>query len=86
MYSQWLPSDRTIAPPYHSEPLGVQDPPTRSTYYADRDRSVRQIKPLYVRTANKPKLLMGPRRPNTASALGSVMDRVRMLEGRDLTG
>lgn len=43
------------------------------------------IKPLRVRTA-KPRLLMGPRNPNVATSPGSVMDKVRMIEGRDLAG
>jgi hypothetical protein len=40
------------------------------------------IKPLRVRTA-KPRLLMGPRNLNVATSPGSVMDRVRIIEGRD---
>ena len=43
------------------------------------------IKPLHVRTA-KPRVLMGPRNLNVATSPGSVMDRVRMIEGRHMTG
>jgi hypothetical protein len=48
----------------------------------DRDAGLRRIKPLYVRRA-RPRLLMGPRKINMAPAPGSVMDRVRMIEGRN---
>ena len=47
----------------------------------DRDAGPCRIKPLYARTA-KTKSLMGPRKINVAPAPGSVLDRVRMIEGR----
>ncbi|KAI9512502.1 hypothetical protein F5148DRAFT_992221 [Russula earlei] len=71
------------APPSHTEPLDIKDPSTRSVLHLDGDKSVRRIRPLYVGTAG-PKLLMGPRKLNTAPAPGSVMDKVRMIEGRRL--
>lgn len=43
------------------------------------------IKPLHVRTT-KPRPLMGPRNLNVATSPGSVMDRVRMIEGQNLAG
>lgn len=48
----------------------------------DRDTGLRRIKPLYVHRA-RPRLLMGPRKINMAPTPGSVMDRVRMIEGRN---
>jgi hypothetical protein len=48
--------------------------------HVNRDAGPCRIKPLYARTA-KTKSLMGPRKINVAPAPGSVMDRVRMIEG-----
>ena len=71
-------TDQMPEPLSHSHgPSNIEDPaspPARS--------NLSPTKPLHVRTA-KPRLL-GPRKPNVASAPGSVMERVRMIEGRGL--
>jgi hypothetical protein len=70
-------TDQMPVPLSHSHgPSNIEDPasPARS--------NLSPTKPLHVRTA-KPRLL-GPRKPNVASAPGSVMERVRMIEGRGL--
>ncbi len=63
----------------------IRDPASLPESCMDGSTNLPQIKPLHVRAA-KPRLLMGPRNLNVAPAPGSVMERVRMIEGRDLTG
>ena len=66
-----------LEPLSRSQPSTIKDsvsPP------ADGNANLRRTKPLHVRNA-KTRLLMGPRKINVAQTPGSVMERVRMIEG-----